>query len=150
MANTFINLQYHLVFSTKHRKDFIVDCVRDRLYNYLGAIIRNEKGTMLTIGGTQNHVHILAQFSKTANISNMLQQIKGSSSKWINGQNLLPYHFRWQSGYAAFTVSQSQSGIVSRYIKNQVEHHRKITFKDEFIKLLEKHGIEYDEKLLWQ
>jgi REP element-mobilizing transposase RayT len=149
MANSFTNLQYHLVFSTKHRKDIIQDRFRENIYSYLGGIIRAEKGKIITIGGTKNHVHILTRFAKSATVSNMLQQIKGSSSKWVNEQNFLPYRFRWQSGYGAFTVSESMVDILSRYIENQEVHHKKMTFKEEFIKLLKKHGIEYDEKYLW-
>lgn len=149
MANAFTNLQYHLVFSTKHRKNIILDRFREDLYSYIGGIIRSEKGKIIRIGGTINHIHILADFSKSNTISNMLQQIKGSSSKWLNKKKLLPYRFGWQSGYAAFTVSESMVDIVSRYIENQALHHKNMTFKYEYIKLLEKHGIEYDKNLLW-
>ena len=79
----------------------------------------------------------------------MLQQIKGGSSKWLNEQNFLSYCFRWQPGYGAFSVSESMLDIVSKYIENQAAHHKKMTFKEEFLKLLKKHGIEYDEKYLW-
>ncbi len=149
MANSFTNLKYHLVFSTKHRKDIILDSFRENLYCYLGGIIRSEKGKIITIGGTQNHVHILARFAKSTTVPNMLQQIKGSSSKWLNQQSFLSFRFGWQSGYGAFTVSESMVDIVSRYIENQAAHHQKMTFKEEFIMLLKKHGIEYDEKYLW-
>ncbi len=149
MGSTFTNLKYHLVFSTKHRKDIIQEQFRESVYSYLGGIIRSEKGKMITTGGTNNHVHILARFPQSATVSNMLQQIKGSSSKWVNEENFLPFRFRWQSGYGAFTVSESMVDIVSRYIENQDAHHQKMTFKEEFIMLLKKHGIEYDEKYLW-
>ena len=102
---------------------------------------------MITIGETINRVHILARFPQSTTVLNMLQQIKGNSSKWLNEQNFLPY--RWPSGYGAFTVSESMVEIVSRYIENQAAHHQKMTFKEEFIMLLKKHGIEYDEKYLW-
>ena len=149
MANAYTNLQYHLVFSTKHRNGFILDSFRERLYSYLSGIIRSEKGEMITIGGTKNHVHILTRFSKSLIISHMLQQIKGSSSRWVNEQNFLPYRFSWQTGYGAFTVSESMVAIISRYIENQATHHKTMTFKEEFIQLLKKHAIEYDEKYLW-
>jgi len=149
MGNTYTNLQYHLVFSTKHRKEMILDGFQENLYSYIGGIIRSEKGKLINIGGTKNHVHILTIFSQSVTVSNMLQQIKGSSSKWLNEQSLVPYRFRWQTGYAAFTVSQSMVDIVSNYIDNQAAHHKKMTFKEEIIMLFEKHNIEYDEKYLW-
>ena len=144
MANTYTNLQYHLVFSTKNRKEIIQDGFCEDLYSYLGGIIRSEKGKMLSIGGTKNHIHILASFAKSATLSNMLQQIKGGSSRWLNEQNVLPYHFGWQSGYGAFTVSESMVHVVGKYIENQVAHHKKMTFEEEYVKLLKKHGIEYN------
>ena len=149
MANTYTNLQYHLVFSTKNRKNIILNSFRDDLYCYLGGIIRSEKGKMIAIGGTENHVHILANFAKSVPLSSILQQIKGGSSKWLNDKKTLPYRFGWQSGYAAFTVSESMVDVVVKYIQNQPVHHKKITFEDEFVKLLKKHGVEYDEKYLW-
>ena len=149
MGNTFTNLLYHLVFSTKNRKDFIIDSFREDLYNYLGGVIRGEKGKMLGIGGTKNHVHILAKFPQGATVSNMLQQIKGNSSKWLNEQKFVTYRFYWQRGYGAFSVSESMVNAVSKYIENQEMHHKKMTFKEEFLMLLEKHNIDYDEKFLW-
>lgn len=149
MSNTFTNLLYHLVFSTKHRKDFIQPGCRDELYSYLAGIIRGEKGKAIAIGGTPNHVHILAKFSQGIMLANMLQHIKGNSSKWLNDRRLLSYHFNWQSGYGAFTVSESMVDIVSAYITNQEAHHKQMTFEEEFLALLKKHHIEYDEKYLW-
>ena len=148
MANTYKNLQY--IISTKNREEIIQDSFCEDLYNYLGGVIRSEKGKIIAIGGTKNHVHILANFTKMVTISNMLQHIKGSSSRWLNKKKELPYRFGWQSGYAAFTVSKSMIDIVARYIKNQAEHHKQMTFEEEFIKLLKKHGIEYDEKYIWE
>jgi putative transposase len=150
MSHTFTNLLYHLVFSTKQRQDLIRDIFRDELYSYLGGIIHGEKGNTVTIGGTQNHVHILAKFPQSVMLSNMLQHIKGNSSKWLNDRGFLTCHFQWQTGYGAFTVSESMVQIVSRYIENQKTNHQKMTFEQEFLTLLEKHHIEYDEKYLWE
>ena len=118
--------------------------------SYLGGIIRGEKGNAITIGGTKNHIHILARFSQGITISNMLQHIKGNSSKWFNEKRFVPCHFNWQSGYGAFTVSESMVKVVSRYIASQETHHKKMTFEQEFLTLLEKNHIEYDEKYLWE
>lgn len=149
MSNTFTNLLYHLVFSTKNRKDLIQLGFREELYRYLAGIIRGEKGTAITIGGTLNHVHILAKFSQGVMLSNMLQHIKGNSSKWLNDKAFVAYHFQWQTGYGAFTVSESLVETVSRYIENQETHHKQMTFEAEFITLLAKNNIAYDEKYLW-
>lgn len=149
MSNTFTNLLYHLVFSTKSRKNLIQPGFRDELYCYLAGIIRGEKGKAITIGGTQNHVHILAKFSQGVMLSNMLQHIKGNSSKWLNDKAFVSYHFQWQAGYGAFTVSESMVETVSKYIENQETHHKQMTFEAEFVTLLAKHHIEFDEKYLW-
>lgn len=149
MGSTFTNLLYHLVFSTKNRNDWIQNGFRNALYSYIGGIIRSEKGKMITIGGTTNHLHILAKFSQCATVSNMLQHIKGNSSKWLNEQEFMPFRFSWQTGYGAFTVSESMVDMVSKYIENQETHHKKMTFQQEFLMLLKKHHIEYDEKYLW-
>jgi REP element-mobilizing transposase RayT len=149
MGNTFTNLLYHLVFSTKNRKDFIQDSFRDELYSYLGGIVRGEKGKTITIGGTKDHMHILAKFPQGVTVSNMLQNIKGNSSKWLNEKGFVAYRFYWQRGYGAFTVSESMVDIVSRYIENQEIHHKKMTFKEEFLMLLKRNNIEYNEKYLW-
>lgn len=150
MSHTFTNLLYHLVFSTKQRQDLILGSFCNELYSYLGGIIRGEKGNTITIGGTQNHVHILAKFPQSATLSNMLQHIKGNSSKWLNERGFMACHFQWQTGYGAFTVSESMVQVVSRYIENQKINHQKMTFEQEFLTLLEKHHIEYDEKYLWE
>lgn len=149
MGQTFTNLRYHLVFSTKYRQKVLRKQFRAELYRYIGGIIRGEKGKMLTIGGTSDHVHILAAFPQSATVSNMLQHIKGNSSKWLNEKRFIPCRFGWQVGYGAFTVSESMVDTVSRYIENQATHHKKMTFQQEFIMLLEKHKIEYDERSLW-
>lgn len=129
MSHTFTNLLYHLVFSTKQRREFIHDGFRDELYSYLGGIIRGEKGKAITIGGTQNHVHILVKLPQGVILSNILQHIKGNSSKWLNEKGFATSHFHWQSGYGAFTVSESMVKVVSRYIENQETHHQKMTFE---------------------
>ena len=115
--------------------------MNDDLYPYIGGIIRGEKGQLLEIGGTSDHLHILAGFHPTVAVSYMLQHMKKKSSKWVNEQKVLPNHFEWQKGYGAFTVSQSQVPAVRRYIQQQEEHHKKQTFKDEFLALLNRHNI---------
>ena len=149
MASTLTNLLYHIIFSTKDRSDLITPEFEPELYSYIGGIIRSEKGRLLNVGGTANHLHVLCTISPVITVSQMLQRIKGHSSKWINSEKRLPQRFSWQRGYAAFTVSESNCSRVARYIENQKEHHRKLSFKEELIQFLKKHIVAYDEIYLW-
>lgn len=149
MASTYTNLLYHLVFSTKHRQAFITSELQDELYRYVGGIVRGEGGTLLEIGGVEDHVHLLVKFKPDQSVSRMLQLIKGNSSKWVNERPGREARFAWQTGYGAFTVSESQAPSVRQYIQRQPEHHRTRSFQDEYLDLLKKHGIEYDERYLW-
>jgi REP element-mobilizing transposase RayT len=149
MASTLTNLLYHIVFSTKMRQDFIVPELRTDLYPYIGGIIRGEKGIMLKIGGTANHLHLLAKFPPVMSVSKMLQHIKGNSSKWVNEERRMTFRFAWQRGYGAFPVSESAAEAVSRYIEAQEEHHKTMTFQEELLLLLKKHHIPYDERYMW-
>lgn len=148
MANTFANLLYHVVFSTKHRIPLIQEDVKEPLYEYIGGIIRGERGVLLEIGGMPDHVHILARFRTDIAVAMMVQKIKGKSSTWRNEHPRKTEHFYWQAGYAAFTVSESLVKKVQAYIRNQEEHHKKVSFKEELIALLRKNKIPFDEKYL--
>ena len=143
MARTYTKLIYHIVFSTKERIPLIVPEIRDRLYEYIGGVIRGEKGSLVEIGGMPDHVHILARFGAAIAVSEMLKRIKGSSSHWLSQET--GTWFAWQNGYGAFSVSESQVAAVRKYIQQQEEHHKRISFKDELISLLRKHRIEFDE-----
>ena len=143
MARTYTKLIYHIVFSTKERVPLITAEIRDRLYPYLGGVIRGEKGSLLEIGGIADHVHILARFGAAVAVSEMVKRIKGNSSHWLSQE--LGVWFAWQLGYGAFTVSESQVAAVRKYIQRQEEHHKRVSFKDELISLLRKHRIEFDE-----
>ena len=149
MANTYTNLLFHIVFSTKNRAAIIGHAVREPLYQYIGGVIRGEAGTLLEIGGVADHVHLLARFKAAVAVATMVRQIKTSSSKWLNQRLGAGFKFAWQAGYGAFTVSESQVSQVRRYIQNQAEHHRKRTFQEELREMLSKHNIEFDERYLW-
>src|SRR5438552_5811028 len=149
MPSTYTNLLYHVVFSTKERRPFITPGLRDELYSYIGGIIRGEKGTQLEIGGMPDHLHLLVKLPATLSISEALRLIKANSSKWANEQRDLVRSFAWQTGYSAFTVSESQVPAVRRYIQRQEAHHRKKTFKQELVTLLQKNRIEFDRRYLW-
>ncbi|PHR97630.1 MAG: transposase [Blastopirellula sp.] len=148
MPNTYTNLLYHIVFSTKHRASLITDSLQDELYKYIGGIIREHGGTLLEIGGMPDHVHLVVRFKADKPISHLMQLIKGNSSKWVTEQKKQTVRFSWQEGYAAFSVSESQLPAVLKYVSNQEEHHRKTSFRDEFLALLRKHAIKYDERYI--
>ncbi len=149
MAGTYTNLLYHLVFSTKERIPLITKELQPDLYAYIGGIVRGEGGVLLEVGGISDHVHLLAKFKPTVAISDLLKKIKGGSSKWVNEEKFKLRKFGWQDGYAAFSVSESQVDAVRRYIREQEQHHCGPSYQDEFRALLERHGIEYDERYLW-
>jgi putative transposase len=149
MPSTHTNLLYHLVFSTKCRIPLITPKLQDELYRYIGGIIRSEGGIILEIGGINDHIHLLTKFKPTKTISEMLACIKANSSKWANENKMKMQKFGWQEGYAAFSVSESQASAVIKYIRSQEEHHRKQTFQEEYVALLERHGIAYNEQYLW-
>ncbi len=148
MSQTLTNLLYHIVFSTKGRENLITDELRKDLYPYIGGIVKGEKGTPICVGGMMDHVHLLIKFSPTINFSQIVQKIKGGSSKWIHEKqnNRL---FSWQGGYGAFSVSESNIDIVRQYIESQREHHKRLTFKEEYELLLKKHNIVFNEQYLW-
>ena len=149
MAGTYTNLLYHLVFSTQDRLPLVSRELQPDLYAYIGGIVRGEGGTLLEIGGMPDHVHLLAKFKPTVSIADMLRQIKTNSSKWVTEEKLKWRKFGWQDGYGAFSVSESQIGTVRQYIQQQEQHHRGRSYQDEFRELLERHGIDYDERYLW-
>ena len=149
MSRSYCNLLYHMVFSTKNREPLLSDEIRPRIYDYLGGAIRGEGGIAIEINGTKDHVHILAKLRQDKTVSDILRAIKANSSAWIRKTFKLNKEFRWQMGYGAFTVSQSAVKDVQKYIQNQEEHHKQMTFQEEFTRLLKKHGIDYNEKYLW-
>jgi putative transposase len=150
VPSTYTNLLYHVVFSTKQRRPFIHPVLRDELYPYFGGAIRGEGGTLLEIGGMPDHVHLLVKLPADLAVASLLRTIKANSSKWIHVRPDFDRDFAWQTGYGAFTVSESQSDRVRKYIKTQERHHRKMTFQEELLSLLQKNRIEYDERYLWE
>jgi REP element-mobilizing transposase RayT len=145
VPNTYTKLTYHLVFCTKHRRKSIEPAWRDELYAYIGGIVRNEGGQLIAAGGMPDHVHLLVIASPTATVSQLLMKIKANSSHWVSANKAA---FDWQEGYGAFTVSESRIPAIKKYITNQEEHHRKLSFQEEFAMLLERHGVEFDPRYL--
>ena len=150
MAGTYSNLNFHVVFSTKNRDPIITDELEEELYRYIAGIIKGEGAILLKIGGTENHVHLVIRLKPIHFIPDMLKKIKANASKWINDHQKINGRFSWQVGYGIFSVSESQLPHTIQYVGNQKEHHLRITFKEEFIRLLEKNGIQYDPEYLWE
>lgn len=148
MPSTHLSLHYHIVFSTKQRRRMIAEPWRDELHAYLGGIVNDLEGVPEAIGGTGDHVHLLLRLRATHELADVMREIKRGSSAWIHSKSRLRV-FAWQEGYGAFTVSPSQVAAVSRYIRNQEEHHRKKTFEEEYVELLRLSGVEFDERYLW-
>lgn len=123
--------------------------MRDDLYSYIGGIMHNKKAKLISAGGMFDHIHIFASLPSTISIAGLVNAVKSNSSRWIH-QSFAPLqNFAWQEGYGAFSVSKSGHQAVVRYIGNQEKHHRKRTFKEELVALLDKHEVEYDERYLW-
>jgi putative transposase len=137
----------HLVFSTKHREPLIVPDLRDRLFPYLAGTLNELGCPAIKVGGVTDHVHLLFVLSKTLALSKAVEEVKKGSSKWAK-ENGEP-RFYWQNGYGAFSVSAADEGPVAAYVANQEEHHRETTFQNEFREFLRKHGIEWDERYVW-
>lgn len=144
MPGTYTQILLHIVFSTKHREAMITDEIRERLYAYIGGIVRVEQGTLYAIGGIEDHVHLLVRWRADAPISDLMRTLKSRSTKWVKSE--FGRNFAWQEGYAVFSVSKSQEDAVRGYIEKQVEHHRVVGFREELVKLLDVHGVEFDAR----
>jgi putative transposase len=149
MANTYTALHYHFVFSTKNRRTWIRPEIEARIWDYLGGIARANKMKPIKTGGIDDHIHMLLGAPPTIAPSKIAQLVKGGSSAWIHETFPELADFAWQDGYGAFTVSKSALGDVTLYIARQREHHRAMSFQEEYRALLDRHGIEYDERYVW-
>jgi REP element-mobilizing transposase RayT len=148
MPSTHLSLHYHLVFSTKDRAPTIVAAWRERLHAYIGGIVRNVDGVPEAIGGVADHVHLLIGLRATARLADVMRDLKAGSARWVHDE-IRERAFAWQEGYGAFTVSASQRDEVREYIAWQEEHHRKRTFQEEYVELVQRSGVEYDGRYLW-
>src|ERR1700730_14332088 len=149
MPHSYVRGLYHCIFSTKERRPYIAAALGERLWPYMGGIARENKMRALAVGGVQDHVHILLSIPAAMSIAKAVQLIKGDSSKWVH--DTFPEHrlFAWQEGYGAFSIGISQVDDTIAYIRAQSKHQRSKTFQEEFLGILQKHGIEYDERYLW-
>ncbi|MFO0964025.1 MAG: transposase [Gemmataceae bacterium] len=139
----------HLVYSTKNREPWLPKEHRDALFAYQAGIFKKWESPALLIGGVEDHVHALFGLSKNHALKKVVEEVKKGSSKWMKFNGPKQSSFHWQAGYGAFSVSQSNVATVLRYIENQEKHHKRMTFQDELRELLRRHGMEFDERYLW-
>ena len=147
---SFTQLTYHVVYATKYRHPSVIVDIRERLYEYIGGTIRAKKGSLLEIGGVADHVHILARLSASLAVADVVRDIKANSSRWMNEQPEIKRPFEWQKGYGAFTVSYDRVPTVRGYIQKQEKHHQTVSFQDEYIDFLKRHGIEFRLEYLFE
>lgn len=149
MAGTFSQIYIQYVFAVKGRQNLLRKPWRDEVFRYIAGIINGKGQKSIIVNGVADHIHVFVGLKPIMNISDLIRDIKNNSSKFINEQNWVRGKFSWQEGYGAFSYAHSQIENVYQYIANQEEHHRKKTFKEEYIDFLEKFNIEHDEKYLF-
>jgi putative transposase len=149
MAGKYLSLLIHFVWSTKNREPWIEPAWSDTLCAYIGGILRKKKAKLICAGGTSDHIHVYSSLPSTLTIADAVNAMKANSSRWIHEEIPRVKGFAWQDGYGAFAVSKSSEQRVIDYIRNQKAHHKRRSFQSEFLTLLKKHKIEYDERFLW-
>jgi putative transposase len=148
MPQSFSSFHCHIVFSTKHRHPQLDAEWQPRLFEYIGGVLRNNSSALIAAGGMPDHIHLLISLGRTLSIADALRIIKTNSSGWVHDDIRFP-EFQWQNGYGAFAVSYSNIDAVRTYLANQESHHRTRTFQDEFREILSRHGLEWDERYVW-
>ena len=149
MPQSLARLHIHLIFSTKNREPLLHDAVRESLHRYMATVLQNIGCPPVLINSVPDHVHILFELARTVAVSDAVEEVKKSSSKWIKTQGAEYARFAWQAGYGAFAVSESNVTVVREYITGQQEHHRKKSFQEEYRAFLKRHRISFDEKYVW-
>jgi REP element-mobilizing transposase RayT len=148
MANTYTQIYLQFVFAVQDRMSLIQPKWKDELYKYITGIVQNNKHKLIAINGYRNHLHVFIDYKPHQLIPDLLQDIKGGSSKWINNQQFVRGKFRWQEGYGAFSYSHSKIDAVVKYLQNQEERHRKKSFQEEYIEFLKRFNVSYDERYI--
>jgi REP element-mobilizing transposase RayT len=149
MPQSLARLHLHLIFSTKHRERWLTDAVRSPLHAYMATVLQNINCPPVLINSVEDHMHILFELARTVSVSEAVEEVKKSSSKWIKTQGTGLAGFSWQAGYGVFAVSESNVPAVREYVANQQEHHRKKSFQEEYRAFLERHQVTYDERYVW-
>ena len=150
MSGSFTALFYHIVFSTKDRRPLLHRETAPRIHEYLGGIMLGMGGISIKVGGATDHIHVLGSISKTLAIASAIRDLKADSSKWIHKTFPALRDFAWQQGYGAFSISVTGLDAVKRYIEHQEEHHRAVSFQEEFLDFLQRHQIAYDPRYIWE
>jgi len=150
MANTYTQLYVHSIFAVKGRESLIYRTWKEDLYKYITGIVSNKNQKLLAINGVSDHIHLLIGFNPDCSLSDLIRDIKANSSKWINQNQLIKGKFEWQKGFGAFTISQSHIDRVVKYILNQEQHHKKNTFKDEYVEFLNIYQIDFKSEYLFE
>ena len=150
MANTYSQITIHIVFAVKYRENLLKTKNREELYKYISGIIKNKNQKLLAINGASDHVHILIGMSPSIALSDLVRDIKNNSSKFINDKKWILGKFQWQEGYGAFSYSRSQRPEIINYINNQEEHHKKASFREEYLNILKKFDVEYNDEYLFE
>ena len=149
MAHSFANVLVHVIFGTKDRRPSILPEIRPLLFAYMGGVLAEAGAAPLIINGTSDHAHALFGLPWTLAVADLLRVLKTNSSRWLHEEFPRAGDFAWQSGYGAFSVSQSNRAEVQKYIADQEEHHKHVSFQEEFLAFLKRHGIAYDERYVW-
>ncbi|SRR5258708_3540898 len=149
MPQSLSRILVHLVFSTKNRERFLTTALQTELHPYLAGVLKGIDCPSLQVGGVEDHVHLFYGLSRTRTIADIVETVKTSSSKWIKTKGAALAGFHWQSGYGAFSVSQSDADAVAAYVVNQAKHHQKMSFQDEYRRLLERYKVQFDERYVW-
>lgn len=150
MADTYTQLYIHFVFAVQYRRGLIHPEWEDKLYKYITGIIQNKSHKMIAINGMPDHLHMFIGFQPVDHMSELIKVVKGESAKWIKENRFVDGNFRWQQGYGAFSYSRSHIDRVYHYIRRQKEHHRKKSFRDEYIELLKEYGVDYDDRYIFK
>ncbi len=149
MAQSLSRLYVHIIFHTKLSENTIGQNIENELYSYIGKIIQENDSHPIKINGTENHIHILAIMSKNISLAKLVEEIKRNSSRWIKGKGKEYENFSWQKGYVGYSVSHSVLNKIKKYIDNQKEHHKKVSFQEEYISFLNAYGVDFDDKYIW-
>jgi len=147
VAQSLANILVHLIFSTKHREPCIHDEICPHLNAYVVGILANHQSPSVATNSVKDHMHILFALSKNCSVAKIVEEVKTDSSRWMKSQGVRS--FRWQNGYGAFSIGQSQVTVVKKYIARQEEHHRRLSFQEEFRRFLERYQVKYNERYVW-
>jgi REP element-mobilizing transposase RayT len=148
MSNTYSQIYIHVVFSVRNKRHSINKSWKDELYKYITGIIKSKEQKLIVINGVSDHLHFLVGMRPTCNLSDLIREVKANSSKWINKSNYISGKFFWQEGFGAFSLGHSQLPIIINYINNQDEHHKKATFREEYIQFLKAYDVDYIDKYI--